>query len=283
MYKKILFSTDFSNFSYKILKSLKKFKELGAEEIVILYVIKPIEVFFDFDIEASYWMDLKNDAESFIKKQADEIENYGLRVKAVVKTDNTSIGIITTAQEEKCDLILIGAYGKGSDSSILGSVTESVIRESKTPVFIFKEDSDLQNLIFKVLFPTDFSDCSKKAIENIISMIKMGAKEVVLLHVQDTSKLFPHLENKIEEFNEKDSARLEEIKKIFTVEKADVKIILKTGIPSIDIINIANEEKVNLIAIGSHGRGFVEEIFLGSVSHKVAKKSGKNVLILNYK
>jgi len=59
-----------------------------------------------------------------------------------------------------------------------------------------------------------------------------------------------------------------------------VKIRIETGVPLKEILKVEEEEKVSAIVIGSHGKTNIREMFLGSVSEKVIRKSKNPVLIV---
>jgi len=102
-----------------------------------------------------------------------------------------------------------------------------------------------------------------------------------LLHVQDKERISPHLEDRINDFNEIDNARLQSMKKLLH-EKGitDVDIILGYGAPAMEILRLVKELDIQLVVMGSQGRGYVKEFFLGSVSHKVARQSTSSVLLI---
>ena len=59
-----------------------------------------------------------------------------------------------------------------------------------------------------------------------------------------------------------------------------VKTLLQRGFPLREILKVEEEEDVSMIVIGSHGKSNLEEIFLGSVSEKVARKCKRPILIV---
>jgi nucleotide-binding universal stress UspA family protein len=59
-----------------------------------------------------------------------------------------------------------------------------------------------------------------------------------------------------------------------------VKSMIQTGIPLREILKAEEEENVSVMVIGSHGKNNLEEMFLGSVSEKVARKCKCPVLII---
>jgi nucleotide-binding universal stress UspA family protein len=141
----------------------------------------------------------------------------------------------------------------------------------------------------KILYPTDFSDVSKKALDYIKQLKEAGTKEVVVLHVIDEREIehighlpevsinVKDLEKRREEYAKEEMKAIEaELKKSgFTV-----KTKIEKGIPFTDILKAEEEEDVSLVVIGSHGKSCVAEMLLGSVSEKVVRKSSKPVFVV---
>ena len=140
----------------------------------------------------------------------------------------------------------------------------------------------------KILYPTDFSDVSNKALAYIKQLREGGAKEVILLHVIDeraveavhrygTESSFEKLENMMKEEAEQFFTKIEkELKKC----GLEVRKRIRIGNPLREILKTEEEEDISLIVIGSHGRSNLEEMLLGSVSEKVIRKCKKPVLII---
>jgi nucleotide-binding universal stress UspA family protein len=138
-----------------------------------------------------------------------------------------------------------------------------------------------------ILFPTDFSDVSKTALKYIKQLKEGGAETVILLHVIDQRSLYA-----LDQTTGMNSLELErgimaganeemkEIEKDLKESGFKVKTLLQTGFPLREILKVEKEEDVSIIVIGSHGKSNLEEMFLGSVSEKVARKCKKPVLIV---
>ena len=62
--------------------------------------------------------------------------------------------------------------------------------------------------------------------------------------------------------------------------ETDIEIVLEYGKPTQIILNYIKEKEVCLTVMGSQGRGYIPETFLGSVSHLVARHSDSNVLFI---
>ena len=141
----------------------------------------------------------------------------------------------------------------------------------------------------KILYPTDFSDVSKKALGFIKQLKDAGAKELIVLHVIDERAIehashlaevsldIKEFEKKREEYANKETRAIEaELKE----SGFEVKTRIEKGIPLREILMVEEEERVSVIVIGSHGKSNIKEMFLGSVSEKVIRRSKNPVLVI---
>jgi len=146
----------------------------------------------------------------------------------------------------------------------------------------------------KILYPTDFSDCSARALEYVKKLREAGTSEGVLVHVVDVREIEAvvtsaawlgetaaeyeaRFQNEIREDAKK---RLDEVRHELEGAGLKVSVKLPEGVPFKKILKIAEDEDVSLIVIGSHGKSNVREMLLGSVSEKVIRGSKRPVLVV---
>ena len=111
--------------------------------------------------------------------------------------------------------------------------------------------------------------------------MESGAKRVTLLHVQDQSRIEKYLKDRLGEFNEIDRERLQRLQTSLKQRGAsEVQIELPYGFPIQEILRVAEREDESVIVMGSQGRGFISEVFLGSVSHQVVRRAPVPVLLV---
>ncbi|MEA2038456.1 MAG: universal stress protein [Thermodesulfobacteriota bacterium] len=139
----------------------------------------------------------------------------------------------------------------------------------------------------KILYPTDFSDVSKRAMDFVKQLKDAGSEEVIILHVIDNSSL-----NALAMYTSKDFLKIEKgweekaAEDISLIEKElkekgfKVKVRIEKEIPFREILRVEEEEDVSVIVIGSHGLSNIQEMFLGSVSEKVIRGAKKPVLVV---
>ena len=137
-----------------------------------------------------------------------------------------------------------------------------------------------------ILAPTDFSETSKIALKHAVALAEKFGATLHLLHVLPD----PHAQAwSIEaagvpvdqlqtRWGEEAKARLDEA--LTAAEREALHAVTETrvGHPFLEIIRYAKASKADLIVIGTHGRGAIEHMLLGSVAEKVVRKSPCAVL-----
>ncbi len=142
----------------------------------------------------------------------------------------------------------------------------------------------------KILYPTDFSNVSQKALDYVKQLKQAGGREVIVLHVIDERELesIRHHALGRDDVFEKLHESMSQNAKEATAAMAEnlkasgfrVKIRIETGVPVPTILRVEEEEKASVVVIGSHGRSMIEEMFLGSVSEKVVRRSSRPVIVV---
>ncbi len=143
MFKKILYPTDFSDYSEQALKYVVQLKKAGTEEVVVLHVIdkNSIRVFSKLYWEEFSITDLKlrEKAQISLKPIEEELEGHGFRVTILVAEGIPFEEILKVEQEEEITATVIGAHGASNiEEMLLGSVSEKVIKKAQKPVLVIK-------------------------------------------------------------------------------------------------------------------------------------------------
>ena len=138
---------------------------------------------------------------------------------------------------------------------------------------------ELRNL----LLPVDFSEPSLKATEYAVTLAKRFAATLHLLHViEDPVVYLPMFESyplpTREQFETYAQDRLENWIPDADCEGLKIERLWRHGKPNIEIIDYAEDSRIDLIVIGTHGRGVAAHLLLGSVAEKVVRKAPCPVL-----
>jgi nucleotide-binding universal stress UspA family protein len=139
-------------------------------------------------------------------------------------------------------------------------------------------------MIKKILVPTDFSKLSMVALEYAEILLELQTPKIYLLHVLDKSTM--RKEAKGKKRTDKNFAAIEKVamKQLSTIagqyftETHVVTMALRKGDPSREIVKLAQEEKVDLIIISTHGRTGIAHVLMGSVAERVVRYSPIPVL-----
>ncbi|WP_393965607.1 universal stress protein [Exiguobacterium sp. S22-S28] len=134
-----------------------------------------------------------------------------------------------------------------------------------------------------ILLAVDGSEHSIRATEEAIKIATLSSEsKIEVVFVADFSKVKDdvlHSEGKeaLEVARRKKLAPVEE-----RLEAADVSyyVTILRGEPGPMIVDHANKKQVDLTIIGSRGLNGLQEMVLGSVSHKIAKRVKSPVLIV---
>ena len=138
----------------------------------------------------------------------------------------------------------------------------------------------------KILVAVDGSDISLRAVKHVIALNRKLARpaRVTLLAV-DTPP-FPGVESRVgsKAIRQLHEESLESMLKAARRSLSRAKLRLneraEIGDVAATILRVAKQDGVDLIVLGSHGRGAVKGILLGSVSSKVIAQSDLPVTIV---
>jgi nucleotide-binding universal stress UspA family protein len=281
MFKKILYPTKFEEFALPILKNLTCLKAGGLEEVILVNVIETESLLIIRDSGLPIDFDrIRNSAQRKMSTYAEYIKAEGIAVRTKIVEGSMVPEILKAADEEDVSLIVAGRQKRDILGELfVGSTTDRIIRKSAVPVLVAKyhvlketagetTEQYCTNMFRKILYPTDWSSSAERAKKYIPVLRKVGASEIIVVHV-----LEPDFDLGIKE-------KLGALEQEFQSQGFTVSVQLLKGKPYMEINRIATEEDVSLIVMGSHGKGFMEVVFWGSVSQRVVEYSEKPVLVV---
>lgn len=136
-----------------------------------------------------------------------------------------------------------------------------------------------------ILVGVDFSEHARVAVTYAAEFAKMFKAEVILCHVVQPPDLISQIPPSGEGYFppnlaqlEEDAAKTECKKLISEFALARVRVVTPSGTPFVELVRMAKREQADLLIIGTHGRGAVAHMLLGSVAEKVVRKAPCPVL-----
>ena len=292
MFERALFATDFSAYAIAVLKCLPELKPAGLRDVVLLNVISPDQVLLGHGSDRDLLENLRWVNRQKLDLARMVLEGQGLSVRCRLEEGHPATEIVRVAQEDSVHLIVMGVQGKSLvHELLLGSAAWEVVRHAPMPVLIdkFEVIEELGEVqcrrvcaeSFKViLHPTDFSDCANRAF-NVVKRLKAaGTERVILLHVQDARVMQYRSQQQRDEFDREDMRRLEQMQNALSLSGLSSKVLLRTGIPIHQTLEVGEEENVGTFVLGIRGRSVAAQLLTGSTFENVLRESRRPVLAI---
>jgi nucleotide-binding universal stress UspA family protein len=135
-----------------------------------------------------------------------------------------------------------------------------------------------------ILVPTDFSEGSSEAFETALGMAADSGARMTLFHVHHIPTtvypdvILPLSPELLQDMQHSADLVLEELRDRAIAAGVPTDFKTTYGTTHVEICAAADELGVDLIVIGTHGRGGLSHALLGSVAEKVVRKAPCPVL-----
>jgi nucleotide-binding universal stress UspA family protein len=273
----VVVASDGSEASDRMIECLHGLAKVGTQQVTLLHVFNVRDV-------GGLYHSLQKAMLPRLEKEATILRTAGFEVDCQMVLGTPFHEIARVARERSADLVVVGSLGASLVGDVLlGSTAHLVLQNTHVPILLVRLEIVQQNgedrcqaactdFFQHVLFPTDFSDTSAEAFLYLEHVVRNTPARVTLLHVQDGSRIDPHLTQRLEESNKIDDERLQGMKlRLTDCGTTEVTTKIVYGSPTKSILDLARSERFSLILMGSQGRGYIEEVFLGSVANNVAR------------
>jgi nucleotide-binding universal stress UspA family protein len=272
--KTILVPTDFSKTSEYACKIAAKIAKKTSATVYLIHLIELPKGVIDMAASSKFsipesMLYLRKIREKILKFR-DTFFNKDINVEYFIKLNNPFDGIQKYANKIDADLIIMGFKGHSEfEEMIIGSNTEKIVRSSKRPVIVVKQDSKkfkLKNLVFA----SNFKEENKKVFVKFIDFANTFNSKIHLLKIntpanfQSTSEAKQKVKEFITEFN---------------LPKYKINIYSDVSVEK-GILNFAKDINADLIALSTHGRSGLAHLFRGSVTKNLSKRALKPMLTI---
>ncbi|HEU0140216.1 MAG TPA: universal stress protein [Bryobacteraceae bacterium] len=288
--ERILCPVDFSEFSAKAYDYAHSLARHYGAKLFVLHVTEPIISIYRGYMSAAMVDEIYTrqtaDTQEKVRKLSERHQGGQVESDVVVQLGIVSDSILTLAETQEIDLIVMGTHGRrGIDRLAMGSNTERVLRKALCPVLAVREPvrdfvssaSAVEPVqLRKIVCCTDFSDNSPRALEYAFSLAAQYEAEVTLLHVLEDSGAGPRLE----EQKEQAFKRLEEVIPSEAQNWATVIPLVRAGKPYEEIMEHAAQTQADLIVMGVRGRNALDVALFGSTTHRVIQLGPCPVLVV---
>ncbi len=137
----------------------------------------------------------------------------------------------------------------------------------------------------KILHPTDFSACAEQARAQAVGLARALGAELILLHVSVETPLYGEGLMGMKEVQAVYDAQRKWAEEALAARATEtrqagvaVRLEFTVGVPFKEIVRVAEEEHADMIVMGTHGRGGLDRLLLGSVAERVIRLASCPVL-----
>jgi nucleotide-binding universal stress UspA family protein len=153
--------------------------------------------------------------------------------------------------------------------------------DEKPPTAVTSAPLQLRN----ILVPTDFSDCSRKALQYAVPLAKQHGAAVTLLHVVPIP---PYAVGEVSGgdyipscLRTSGEQELTHLVNEFVRGEVTADTAVRNGTAATEIIELAKSLPADLVVISTHGRNGLKHFFMGSVAELVVRHSPCPVLVVH--
>ncbi len=142
----------------------------------------------------------------------------------------------------------------------------------------------------RILVPTDFSETANVALWYARELAQSLGASIHLLHVvpemfgpgRTGHGFVPDLNRYAETIRQQAAARLTTVLTASERDELHAQFATRIGAPFVEIVRYAKEQEIDLIVMGTHGRGPVAHMLMGSVAERVVRKAPCPVLTVRH-
>jgi len=134
-----------------------------------------------------------------------------------------------------------------------------------------------------ILACVDFSKHSTRALAEVGEYARANGSKVTLIHISDPQAFVPPQAVLESPSKTNETAHRDELAKLRDQHLADAEVditVLADHAPAKAICDYAEKHGVDLIVVGSHGRGGMERWLIGSVAERVVRHATSNVYVV---
>lgn len=265
MREKIVVPLDGSHLAEVALPYAEELAAKMGSEIILLSVL-PSEETHEYQKYRSYATKIVNVTERHVEKYLDKSGKRAINIGTATRAGSPADGILDYVGKGSSKLIVMATHGRsGLSRWAVGSVADKVVRATtKQPLILIRAkgshpDIREKRILKKTLVPLDGSITSEAVIPYIMEIAHSLHMEITLLQViPKTNHTFASAEDYLQRWcrhliNNGIKASCE----------------LSVGAAADQIIDLADELAIDLVAMSTHGQTAIHLWPLGSVAQKV--------------
>lgn len=216
------------------------------------------------------------------------------KVHSVIVRGEVREEILTYIKANEITLVAMATRGKkGLERVVFGSVAQSMVQSSPVPVMTYNqaEGNGQGPIAFrKILLPIDLTATASAAVVRQAARLgRASGAEMHLIHViRSTPRTYPGDEIYIDQLNDYRQqlqisvmTHLNRFAEKHLQDYGEVKKIVRIGHTARRILKYVEQEGIDLVVMGTHGRRGLGRVLFGSVAQRVVQHSPVPVITMN--
>lgn len=308
MLRSILVPLDGSSVGEHALPMASKIARRSGAAITLVHVHVPIiNVYMgEWNLGGVPIVDERMDAEqraleeTYLKSVRTRFATDNLAITCVILDGPVVHSLVDYAESIHADLVAMTTHGHGSFSRIwLGSVADAFVRHSTVPTLLIRPTGDQQYApsptdqpwpIRRMLIPLDGSASAERILEPACNLGDVLGVEYCLLRVIEPLDAHDRSAGDVDDMEHplmrsRHSEAYAYLVGIAARLRAQGRVVhTHVGVgrqPARAILDMAQDDNIDLIALATHGRSGVPRLLLGSVADKIVRGAERPVLLIH--
>ncbi|MFB6250915.1 MAG: universal stress protein, partial [Halobellus sp.] len=205
-------------------------------------------------------------------------EDAGVDVVTALVDGTPAEALQAYLSDNGIDLIAMGTRGRSNiERHLLGSVTQQLVRTSPVPVMTVGtaggSDASVDRTYTDLLLPTRGGDGSELAIDHAISLAARFDATLHVLYVVDIrAQATKHETYELGSLTDKLHTNVtDEAVERATAAGVETRAVIQQGTPYSAIQRYTDDHDIDVIIMGTHGRGPVKQFLLGSITERTVR------------
>ncbi|GMW03498.1 MAG: universal stress protein [Candidatus Hydrogenedentota bacterium] len=296
---KILVPTDFSHYALFATKYAEAFAKTYGGEIHFAHVLDA--ALFTQGTGQGLWLNktdadqlmasMRENAESRLQHLVDMATAEGIPAHHHIVLGSPAHELLSLIETIGTTFVVIATHGRtGVEHFVFGSVAERIVRSSPVPVLTVKhpehefvDDPTLTPQVKRLMFPTDFSEFSMKAMPYAQAMCRQFGATLLLFHASEVPVVLPEFlpESSASVGADMESHAKEVLERMaHSIKDVNVEFDVTTGAPHREICHAVSARNIDLVVIPTHGRTGIVHALFGSTAERVVRLAPCPVLTI---
>lgn len=292
VFTRVLCPTDFSEFSAAAVTYGAAIAASYGARLRLLHVLTPFPVvapLVDLPVDSRVWLSLEEQGRADLDAEVRRIRRPGTDVDTELRQGDAVTEVLHAATEWPADLIVVGTHGRGGfERLVLGSVAEKILRKAGCAVLAVPHDAvaavrDGVARLQHVLCAHDGSAASLAGVAYAVALAtRTGARLTLVSVVEALPDGHEFSGDQYAAYRAARDAHAREA--LDRAVPADVRVRCNVhdrvvyGHPAQQLLDVAAQERPDLLVMGVQGRGAFDLAMFGSTTNHVVRHAPCPVL-----